>query len=43
MAQTIDRVKIERLREALAERGVEMEYVETGPLALARLQELVPE
>ena len=42
MTQTIDRAIIERLGSALAERGVTMEYVETGAEALARLQELVP-
>ena len=42
MAKTIDRTQIDRLREALGERGVAMEYVETGVEALARLQELVP-
>jgi len=42
MAQTIDRGVIGRLGEALAERGVEMEFVNTGVQALARLRELVP-
>jgi L-lactate utilization protein LutB len=42
LARTIDRTRIEQLREALAERGVAMEYVDTGAEALARLQELVP-
>jgi len=40
--RTIDRLKIETLREALAERGVEMEFLETGAEALDRLKELVP-
>ncbi len=42
MAQTIDRAKIERLREALAKRQITMEYVPTGAEALARLKELIP-
>ena len=42
MTQTIDSTRIEQLREALAGRGVTMEYFETGPDALARLKELVP-
>src|SRR4051794_17459940 len=42
VAQTIDRQKIDRLRDALAERNITMEYYETGAEALARLQELVP-
>jgi len=42
VAQTIDRGAIERLDEALRQRGVEMEYVEKGADALARLRELVP-
>ena len=42
MARTIDRVQIEQLREALAGRGVTMEYIENRSEALARLKELVP-
>lgn len=42
MVQTIERAEIEQLRDALAERGVTMEYLDTGEQALARLQELVP-
>jgi len=42
LAQIVDRVTIERLREALSRRGFENEYFETGGEALVRLQELVP-
>lgn len=42
VTQIIDRAKIERLRAALAERQITMEYVPTGAEALARLKELVP-
>ena len=42
MTRTIDRGVIERLGEALAERGVAMEYLESGADALSRLKELVP-
>jgi len=39
---SVDTARIERLREALASRGVTMEYLATGADALARLKELVP-
>jgi hypothetical protein len=42
VAQTIDRARIEHLREALAERQIAMEYVATRAEALARLKEIVP-
>src|SRR4051794_38373264 len=42
VAQTVDRQKIDHLRDALAERNIAMEYYDTGAEALARLQELVP-
>jgi hypothetical protein len=42
LAQTIDGVKVEQLREALAERQIAMEYVPTGAEALDRLKELIP-
>jgi hypothetical protein len=42
MSQTIDRAKIEQLREALRERGIESEYYDTGAEVLPRLKELVP-
>jgi hypothetical protein len=38
----MDQAAIEELREALAERNVEMEYVATRAEALTRLQEIVP-
>jgi len=40
--KTLGRTEVEQLREALAHRGVAMEYYETGTEALARLKELVP-
>lgn len=42
MAATLNRAGIAALREALASRGITMEYYETGAQALVRLQELVP-
>lgn len=42
MARTIDRAQVQELNDALAKRGVVMEYFETGADALARLKELVP-
>jgi hypothetical protein len=38
----MNRTEIETLRDALAHRGITMEYYETGTEALARLQGLVP-
>ncbi|HEY3117337.1 MAG TPA: LUD domain-containing protein [Chloroflexota bacterium] len=38
----VDAGLVERLRDALAGRGVTMEYLESGALAFARLRELVP-
>src|SRR5262245_15056016 len=42
VAATIDQVQIDAMREALAQRGITMEYYELGEQALARLKELVP-
>jgi hypothetical protein len=42
LTRTIDVTQIDQLREALAGRGVTMEYFETGAEALVRLKELVP-
>ncbi|MBM2810641.1 MAG: hypothetical protein HW416_1400 [Chloroflexi bacterium] len=42
MTETIERPDVEQLKQALAERGVAMEYVAAAPDALSRLKELVP-
>jgi hypothetical protein len=42
VTQTVDRAKIEQIREALAKRNIEVEYYDTSAQALARLIDLVP-